>query len=246
VEEDCDADGTPDRSDLCPRVPGIGTNRGCPRGDRDRDGLTGDEDPCPDRRDCDGDRVLDGVDQCPRVPGTRSNDGCPTWTSQDGTLLAHVEDQTSDWTLPGGGLPYLDILAVNIYLIPEAGLVRFEVVVSEAIPDVPADSLHIKWLLDPDRDASSGNLRNDIGVDLEVGVLFQPGVGWSGRFADVRSGENSVFLRAFEIRGPLAVLWVPLGWLAPHTAFHWVTVSFLGETPADLAPDAGHRAFSLP
>ena len=69
---------------------------GCPRTDRDGDGVFDDEDACPDKKgvrtddpktngcpppDRDDDGVLDAEDACPDVPGVHTNDpktnGCP-------------------------------------------------------------------------------------------------------------------------------------------------------------------------
>lgn len=94
--EDTDGDGVLDTEDDCPRTPGPADNRGCPRGDRDRDEIFDDVDECPDEaededgfEDTDGcpdfdndqDGIPDRIDICPlekETPnGFEDEDGCP-------------------------------------------------------------------------------------------------------------------------------------------------------------------------
>jgi outer membrane protein OmpA-like peptidoglycan-associated protein len=93
---DRDGDGTPDRRDLCPDMPGRSATKGCP--DADADGIADREDQCPQRpglavkagcplTDTDRDSVPDLNDACPEVAGLPQFDGCPD-TDGDG-----VEDR---------------------------------------------------------------------------------------------------------------------------------------------------------
>jgi OOP family OmpA-OmpF porin len=90
--KDSDADGVPDKDDLCPNTPRgvIVDETGCPV-DSDGDGVPDGIDACPntprgatvDERGCpmdsDNDGVPDGIDQCPNTPaGTQVDEkGCP-------------------------------------------------------------------------------------------------------------------------------------------------------------------------
>ncbi len=82
---DTDRDGVPDRSDACPRLPGVSSE------DRDVDG-------CPSDRD--GDGIVDGEDACPDDPGVASPDpkknGCPKVIDRDGDGIADTEDACPD------------------------------------------------------------------------------------------------------------------------------------------------------
>lgn len=60
IRVDSDNDGVFDKSDDCPKIPGVASNRGCPLPDRDGDG------------------VLDIDDKCPNIIGDKANNGCPT------------------------------------------------------------------------------------------------------------------------------------------------------------------------
>jgi OOP family OmpA-OmpF porin len=94
--KDKDKDGTPDKTDKCPDVPGPVKQLGCP--DTDNDGIIDTEDKCPgeagaaDNDGCpysdkDGDGVLDKSDKCPDITGAINNDGCPyPDTDKDGIL----------------------------------------------------------------------------------------------------------------------------------------------------------------
>src|SRR5690606_22913246 len=57
--EDTDGDGITDDNDKCPDVPGVAKYDGCPVPDTDKDGINDDEDKCPD------------------VPGIAKYEGCP-------------------------------------------------------------------------------------------------------------------------------------------------------------------------
>ncbi|MFT3842086.1 MAG: OmpA family protein [Myxococcaceae bacterium] len=97
VEPDRDNDGTPDRTDQCPDIPGPKENHGCPiiEGDRDGDGTPDRVDGCPDEvgpaeydgcPDRDGDQIPDNVDKCPDEPGPADNEGCPVPQEEEVTL----------------------------------------------------------------------------------------------------------------------------------------------------------------
>jgi outer membrane protein OmpA-like peptidoglycan-associated protein len=93
---DRDRDGTPDKKDKCPDIPGPNMTNGCP--DIDHDGVADREDDCPHKKgiralagcpvkDADEDGVPDVDDQCLTVPGLPQFQGCPD-TDGDG-----VEDR---------------------------------------------------------------------------------------------------------------------------------------------------------
>jgi len=63
---DEDGDGTPDKDDKCPTVPGPKDNAGCP---------------IPPK-DADMDGVPDMQDDCPLIPGPAENKGCPYLTKE--------------------------------------------------------------------------------------------------------------------------------------------------------------------
>src|SRR5438105_4150920 len=83
---DRDNDGIPDKTDLCPDLPGTAATGGCP--DRDHDGIADAVDKCPDVpglarlkgcpiADRDHDGINDEDDRCPDQPGTLKYHGCP-------------------------------------------------------------------------------------------------------------------------------------------------------------------------
>jgi hypothetical protein len=107
---DADDDGVPNEADECPTTPGTPEHDGCddsgsntdppggnecptnegpsksPCQDKDDDGISDDEDACPDRAgperyggcpDTDNDGVPDMIDECPFQSGAKSNAGCP-------------------------------------------------------------------------------------------------------------------------------------------------------------------------
>lgn len=83
-DKDSDKDGIKDREDLCPRVAGVISAKGCP--DADGDGLEDLEDLCPYKAgvmelngcpDMDGDKIPDAADDCPGVAGSPATGGCP-------------------------------------------------------------------------------------------------------------------------------------------------------------------------
>lgn len=96
VIKDKDADGTPDKSDLCPDIFGSKETNGCP--DADADGIPDPEDDCPSQAgtvdalgcpDADKDGIADADDDCPNLAGPLRSLGCPD-SDQDG--LADNED----------------------------------------------------------------------------------------------------------------------------------------------------------
>jgi len=83
-EKDKDKDGTIDKEDECPDIPGPEELNGCP--DTDGDGVIDMHDDCPDdiglakNKGCpdrDEDGVIDKDDECPDTPGEPENKGCP-------------------------------------------------------------------------------------------------------------------------------------------------------------------------
>jgi outer membrane protein OmpA-like peptidoglycan-associated protein len=104
---DMDGDGTPDISDKCPDIPGMGRTRGCP--DADNDGIPDKDDECPrvagiislsgcPMKDADNDGIQDIDDLCPNVAGLLQFRGCPD-TDGDG-----IEDKL-DSCATVAGLP---------------------------------------------------------------------------------------------------------------------------------------------
>lgn len=96
-EDDKDNDGTSDKYDECPDIPGLWEFRGCP--DFDADGVEDKDDSCPTVAgfvefggcpDTDADGIPDVSDQCPDLPGSSALYGCP---DTDGD---HVPDYLDD------------------------------------------------------------------------------------------------------------------------------------------------------
>ncbi len=88
VFADMDLDGVADELDLCPDIPGLPEQAGCP--DSDQDGLADAIDHCPDLAgsanhqgcpDTDQDGLPDNQDTCPEMPGTPIDGGCPNRAS---------------------------------------------------------------------------------------------------------------------------------------------------------------------
>ena len=86
IPADTDADGIPDKDDLCPTVFGLAGFQGCP--DTDSDGITDASDNCPTVAgilkysgcpipDTDNDGINDENDKCLTVAGILKYDGCP-------------------------------------------------------------------------------------------------------------------------------------------------------------------------
>lgn len=91
---DHDHDGTPDKEDNCPKLPGTIATHGCP--DKDGDHVEDSKDECPDVAgktalkgcpDSDNDGVADKDDKCPKVAGEIAFGGCPD-TDKDGVTDA--------------------------------------------------------------------------------------------------------------------------------------------------------------
>ena len=83
---DRDGDGVPDMQDLCPKLKGSASAKGCP--DQDNDGIADKDDNCPNiagtanRNGCpapdsDHDGINDDEDKCVDVAGVKENNGCP-------------------------------------------------------------------------------------------------------------------------------------------------------------------------
>lgn len=115
---DRDADGIPDKYDICPSATedfdGFDDTDGCPDLDNDRDGIPDTQDKCPlDPEDLDGyqdtdgcpdsDNDLDGIpdskDRCPDDPEDKDAfqdaDGCPD-PDNDGDGILDAQDQCSN------------------------------------------------------------------------------------------------------------------------------------------------------
>jgi len=97
---DLDHDGTVNRKDRCPKLPGPVKFNGCP--DSDGDGITDAEDECPNDAgtvrlngcpDADDDGIADLYDDCPYNAGIRRFGGCPD-TDDDG--IVDMEDNCPD------------------------------------------------------------------------------------------------------------------------------------------------------
>jgi OOP family OmpA-OmpF porin len=86
-EDDRDKDGITDDEDACPDVPGVRSS------DPKKNG-------CPLPNDRDGDGFLDNVDACPDVPGVASDDptknGCPIPPDRDKDGIPDREDDCPD------------------------------------------------------------------------------------------------------------------------------------------------------
>lgn len=98
--KDTDKDGVPDKTDLCPDVPGKIELAGCP--DKDNDGIADKDDACPDVAgkpefkgcpDTDGDGIIDKDDKCPTEAGKKELNGCP---DKDGDGITDKEDKCPD------------------------------------------------------------------------------------------------------------------------------------------------------
>jgi OmpA-OmpF porin, OOP family len=98
--KDTDKDGVPDKTDLCPDVPGKVELAGCP--DKDNDGIADKDDACPDVAgkpefkgcpDTDGDGIIDKDDKCPTEAGKKELMGCP---DKDGDGITDKEDKCPD------------------------------------------------------------------------------------------------------------------------------------------------------
>jgi OmpA-OmpF porin, OOP family len=83
---DTDFDGIYDYEDSCKTEKGPKENKGCPWGDRDKDGIRDNVDECPSVfgivafhgcPDTDGDGIKDSDDKCPKERGTIKYFGCP-------------------------------------------------------------------------------------------------------------------------------------------------------------------------
>ena len=111
LDLDTDADGILDKNDICPKVPGQASAKGCP--DQDGDTLADDSDRCPKVAgpvalkgcaDQDGDKIVDIDDRCPKEAGPLEHKGCP---DVDGDKIANIDDRCP--LLPGdaayGGCP---------------------------------------------------------------------------------------------------------------------------------------------
>mgnify|MGYP000913099547 CR=1 FL=1 len=100
VERDRDKDEISDKLDMCPDVPGIWEQKGCP--DSDGDGITDDKDECPSEKglvelngcpDRDGDGIADKNDKCPDYAGPEALGGCP---DADGDGIIDPLDECPD------------------------------------------------------------------------------------------------------------------------------------------------------
>ena len=102
--KDTDKDGTPDKTDPCPKIPGPEATLGCP--DKDGDGTPDGEDKCPEVAgvlkyqgcpipDTDKDGVNDEEDKCVETPGTVKYNGCPV-PDTDGDKISDDADMCPD------------------------------------------------------------------------------------------------------------------------------------------------------
>ncbi|MFA6950348.1 MAG: DUF5723 family protein [Lentimicrobiaceae bacterium] len=100
TERDRDMDAISDKLDLCPDVPGVWAQKGCP--DTDADGITDDKDECPSEPgpaalkgcpDRDGDGIADKNDKCPDYAGPVELNGCP---DKDGDGIIDPKDECPD------------------------------------------------------------------------------------------------------------------------------------------------------
>ena len=94
---DTDGDGILDRDDICPKVPGQASAKGCP--DQDGDTLADNDDRCPKVAgpvelngcaDQDGDKIVDIDDRCPKEAGPADHKGCP---DVDGDKIVNIDDR---------------------------------------------------------------------------------------------------------------------------------------------------------
>lgn len=94
---DTDGDGILDRDDVCVKVPGQASAKGCP--DADGDTLADATDRCPKVAgpvalkgcpDVDGDTIVDIDDRCPKKAGAVAHKGCP---DVDADSIADIDDR---------------------------------------------------------------------------------------------------------------------------------------------------------
>lgn len=100
IERDRDKDEISNKLDMCPDVPGVWEQKGCP--DSDGDGITDDKDECPTEPgpaalngcpDRDGDGIADKNDKCPDYAGPAELNGCP---DADGDGIIDPQDDCPD------------------------------------------------------------------------------------------------------------------------------------------------------
>ncbi|HLP21832.1 MAG TPA: OmpA family protein, partial [Chitinophagales bacterium] len=130
-----DKDGTPDKTDLCPDVPGDKNHYGCP--DTDGDGTYDNEDKCiqtagpKDNLGCpfadkDNDGVFDKDDACPTIPGIPENKGCPKLEKKELETIKYafenLEFETGKDIIRSSSFPSLNSLASLLVKKPNYGL----------------------------------------------------------------------------------------------------------------------------
>ena len=178
-DPDDDQDGIPNRDDLCPNVPGLKDNKGCPP-DADGDGVPDLLDKCPHEKgivqfkgcptasqlDSDGDGIFDDQDKCPDVPETKNgyqdDDGCP------------------DVPVPTALVPYLGTVAGVAFepertdLLPTSLPVLDQVIV--VLRDNPAVRLEIAGYTDNSGEAPRNQELSQKRADAVKAYLVSKGI----------------------------------------------------------------------
>jgi hypothetical protein len=121
----------------------------------------------------------------------------------------------------------------------------FTAQVAQPIPAAPRDGLAYVWLLDTDRDPSTGRLVQDIGVELLVAVRYEDGA-WVGTVRTVKEegafGDPLYFLDITIGETSVTGAFKPSDMGVPNS-FDWVARSELLEEVYPYYPEEGHLTF---
>ncbi len=154
-----------------------------------------------------------------------------------------LTDPAGDW-LPGAvQLASTDIRAASIERLPAESVLVLTMQLAGNLPATLPDNERNRWvwLLDTDRNASTGTPWYDLGVEYEVNLHIQQ----DGFYVDVRDTGNNwtPVPGAATISGDTVTVRLPMSYLGGATRCNWMAVvePFAREgTRFDIAPNSGY------
>lgn len=122
--------------------------------------------------------------------------------------------------------------------------IEFFAQTASPVPDGQAGLAYV-WLLDTDRDPTTGYTVQDIGVDLRAEITFESGA-WVGVVRTIQPdgtvGDAFLFFSDVDVNGPRVGGLVEAAGLAG--GFDWVARSELGNETYSFFPASGHLTFT--
>ena len=159
-----------------------------------------------------------------------------------GPKLSTISDPAGDWLPDSIQLPSTDILSAAVEHHPAEGVIIFTMELAGDLPlTLPAEERNRWiWLLDTDKNASTGIPWYVIGAEYEINLHIQ----WDDFYVDVHDWNDNwtPVPGAGTIDGNTITVRIPVSYLGGASRFNWMAVVEPFDRAGnrfDIAPDSG-------